>query len=110
MSLAVEVAIQFKAKKVYLMGVDLAYPSGLSHASDTMDRRVESMEGMQEVCGVAGTTVYATHVFEIYRKWLENHISRHKDIEWYNLSTKGARIHGTREIGAQVLEGSFETK
>ena len=108
MSLAVEVAIQFKAKKIYLMGVDLAYPSGLSHASDTMDRRVESVEGMQEVCGVGGTTVYATHVFEIYRKWLENHISRHGDITWYNLSTKGARIHGTREIGAQVLEGSFE--
>ncbi len=110
MSMAVEVAIQFKTKKIYLMGVDLAYPAGLSHASDTMDRQVESVEGMEKVCGVGGTTVHATHIFEIYRKWLENHIADHKDITWYNLSTKGARIHGTREIGAQVLEGSFETK
>lgn len=107
MSLAVEVAIQFNAKKIYLMGVDLAYPSGLSHASGTMDRRTESTENMQRVCGVGGTTVYATSVFGIYRVWLERHISEHKDIEWYNLSTKGARINGTREIGTQVLDGSF---
>lgn len=107
MSLAVEVAIRFHAKAVYLVGVDLAYPDGISHASDTMDRKVKTLDGMQQICGVMGQTVYATHIFCTYRRWLEAHISHYPQITWYNLSTKGAKIAGTIEIGEQVLNGTF---
>ncbi len=36
-SAALEFAIHFKAQKIYLVGLDLAYPTDMSHASDTMD-------------------------------------------------------------------------
>lgn len=102
-SLAIEVAIQFRAKVIYLAGVDLAYPGGVSHASDTMDRAVKSVKNMRPVCGVMGKTVYTTPVFSIYLQWLENHIANQPQIVWYNMSTKGARIQGTIEMGEQLL-------
>lgn len=107
MSLGVEVGIRRGAKKIYLMGVDLAYPEGVSHAADTMDRKETDTEGMRQVCGVGGTKVYTTNVFSTYLHWMENHIARYPKIEWYNLSTKGARIKGTKELGSKVLDGSL---
>lgn len=95
--LAMEAAIRFGAEKIYLAGVDLAYPQGLSHAEGTMDRSVVKTEGMIPVEGVGGTVVYSDRLFNSYRQWIEQRIESTPWITYYNMSRIGARIAGTRE-------------
>lgn len=97
-SLAIETAIQFNAKSVYLVGVDLAYPNGVSHAEGTMDRCVKDVGRMQPVMGVNGQTVYSTEVFNVYRETIEKKIANTPHIVYYNMSRIGSRIVGTQEI------------
>ena len=98
-SLALEAAIQFDAKNIYLVGVDLAYPaSGVSHAKGTMDYKVGSVENMEAVVGVHDQTVYSSAVFNTYRKGIEGRIQQTPQITYYNMSNCGSRIKGTIEI------------
>lgn len=97
--LAIEAAVRFGAKSIYLVGVDLAYPKGVSHAEGTMDRAVKNTEDMLRVEGAGGMPVYADTMFILYRKWIEAKIAMTPDITYYNMSHIGARIAGTREIG-----------
>lgn len=94
-SMALEFAIHFGARKIYFVGVDLAYPAGVSHAIDTMDFSVRNTEGMSLICGVNGSLVYADRIFISYREWIEKRIAQTKEIVYYNMSTKGAHIEGT---------------
>lgn len=96
--MALEVALRLGAKKVYLAGVDLAYPGGVTHATDTLDYAVKKVEGLLEVCGVGGISVYTDKVFASYREEIENRIAETEGVTFYNLSQVGARIKGTIEI------------
>ncbi len=96
--LALEVAIRLGAKRVYLAGVDLAFPGGISHASGTLDRTRKNTDNLDEVCGVGGVTVYSNRIFELYRKQMEEQIADNPQITFYNLSQIGARINGTIEL------------
>lgn len=95
-SLAIEAAIRFKAEKIFLVGVDLAYPGGMSHATETMDRGRKSLEGLLPVEGQNGTTVYTTVVFNSYRHEIEAMIAETPWILYYNMSAVGAKIAGTQ--------------
>ena len=98
-SLAMETAIKFGAQSVYLVGVDLAYPStGMTHAKGTMDCSVKNVENMEQVEGVNNQTVYSNNVFDTYRKNIEKKISNTPQIQYYNMSRIGSRIAGTIEI------------
>lgn len=97
--LAIEAAVRFGARNIYLVGVDLAYPKGVSHAEGLMDRTVKNTEDMLPVEGVGGLPVYADTMFILYRKWIEDKIALTPDITYYNMSHVGARIAGTRETG-----------
>lgn len=108
-ALAVEVAIQYNARAIYLMGVDLAYPGGISHASDTLDREKKDIANMIEIPGVRGKQVHTTHVFKIYLQWLEDRIAQTPHIKWYNLSDRGARIAGAVETDMEAGEDKTET-
>ena len=95
-SLAIEAAIRFQAEKIFLVGVDLAYPGGMSHATETMDRGRESLEELLPVEGQNGTTVYTTVVFNSYRHEIEAMIAETPRISYYNMSAIGAKIAGTQ--------------
>lgn len=95
--LAIEAAIRFGGRSIYLVGVDLAYPNGVSHAEGTMDRTVKGMADMLPVKGVGGFTVYADSMFIAYRKWIEDRIALTPQITYYNMSRIGAKIAGTEE-------------
>ncbi|MBQ8822683.1 MAG: motility associated factor glycosyltransferase family protein [Lachnospiraceae bacterium] len=97
-SLALEFAIEFGAKKIYFIGVDLAYPDGVSHATGTLDYKVRKLDNMTPVNGVWGTMVYADRVFCVYREQIEERIAQTPDIQYYNLSKVGAHIEGAIEI------------
>ena len=104
-SLALEFAIHFGTKKIFLVGVDLAYPKGISHASGTMDRKIKKTDNMQKIPGTMGQTVYADRVFISYREGIEERIADEPQITFYNMSKIGAHIEGTIEPGdIEMLE------
>lgn len=96
-TLALETAIYLEVQKIYLAGVDMAFPGGMTHAFGTMDQSVKSSKHLIPVPGVGGTTVYADEPFIIYRQWIERRIRETRQITYVNLSRTGARIEGTLE-------------
>lgn len=103
--LALEAALWLKAESIYLVGVDLAYPGGISHAAGTMDRREMPMDHLIPIEGCGGTTVYSDTVFISYRREIEDLIAQYPGIFWYNMSNVGAKIAGTRDIGTtRIIE------
>lgn len=97
-ALAMEFAIQNHARKIYFAGMDMAYPSGLSHARGTNLRESRSTEGMIALPDVKGKTVYTTPALSMYRQWIEARIASVKGITFYNMSDVGAYIKGTKEF------------
>ena len=93
--LAVEIAVRFGAENIFLVGVDLAYPGGVTHASGTMDRTQVAMNDLVPVEGCLGKVAYADTVFISYRHELEDLIAQTPGICYYNMSDIGAKIAGT---------------
>lgn len=93
-TLALQIALQLGVSEVCFLGVDLAYPDGVSHATGTMDRKKRDTEGMKRVKSVSGEWVYTDLLFESYRIWIEKKIKEHPHVKFYNLSTCGAHIEG----------------
>ncbi|HNW93860.1 MAG TPA: DUF115 domain-containing protein, partial [bacterium] len=105
------------AKRVIMIGQDLAYPSaGASHAAGTLYGRealqqvqrfatLETSErrrhkhGARVVRGVSGM-VTVTPPMEQYRLWLERFIAAHPDIVFENTATHGVAIAGARAADA----------
>ena len=94
-ALAMEFAIRFGAKKIYLAGVDLAFPGGMSHAAGTNFRSRIELTQLMEIPGTMGNVVYTNETFQLYRQWIENRISQNPHIEFVNMSDIGAQICGT---------------
>lgn len=93
-TLALEIALRLGASSIYMLGVDLAYPNGISHATGTMDRTDRDTNGMKKVKSVNGDLVYTDLLFDSYRIWIENKIKEYPQVNFYNLSTCGAHIEG----------------
>lgn len=95
-SLAVEAALRFGAKKIYLVGADFAYPDGVTHAIGTDRYEKRNVTDLIPVEGVAGGVVYTEASLDMYRRELENVIEQNPTVEFINMSKKGAKIRGTR--------------
>ena len=95
-TLAAKIALFFNAQTINLIGVDLSYPNGQSHASGTMDFKVMPTEGMIIIPSVNGKTVYTTPQFMLYINELTELISQNPNIDFINFSTNGALIKGAR--------------
>jgi hypothetical protein len=79
-TLALDFAIRAGAVKVVMMGCDLAYTGGASHAAGTIDQRKNVETGTVEVKGFYGDTVKTNPAYSLYREWIERRITQ-KDAE-----------------------------
>lgn len=95
-TLMLEVSLMLGAREVNFIGVDLAYPEGVSHAAGTMDRTVRDVSGMEPVPDVNGSMVYTDRVFLNYKRWIETKIKQYTNVKFYNLSDCGAQICGAK--------------
>jgi len=95
-SMAIEIAVGLGAKKIKLVGVDLAYPSNKSHAAGLMDTTQIDVEGMILVQSVDGGKVYTSEEFIMYIDDIERIIEKNKDITFINMSKHGALIKGAK--------------
>lgn len=102
--LALEAAVRFKAENIFMVGVDLAYPEGVTHAAGTADRTQKSVDNLIPIEGCRGKMVYSDPVFISYRRDIENMIAHTPGISYYNMSNVGAKIAGTHNIGEAERE------
>lgn len=100
---ALDAAIKFGAKKIFLVGADMAFPGGMTHATETMDCKKRSVENLIATEGVGGNEVYTDYPFRIFRDCIEGRIEQSPQVEFYNLSKVGARIKGTIEVDIDTL-------
>ena len=94
-TLAISIALQLGATKIYLVGVDMAYYDGRSHAEGTVSVHSDLDENMIPVDGIDGSIVYTTVNLNNYRMWIESKLKEYSQIPVYNLSQHGAVIKGT---------------
>lgn len=101
-TLALDIAIRLKAKKIILLGADMAYVGEREHAFSA--NGVGRTEVLRQVPCIDGGMVYTSKNLDIYRRWIENRICDEKTVVVYNAS-HGARITGTKEMSLkQALE------
>jgi hypothetical protein len=92
------------ASPLIMIGQDLAYTGGASHASGylwprTLDQAKDSKGGgFREVEGYHGDRVQVDRQLDSYRKWYEDFITAHPNDTIINATEGGAKIAGTRQL------------
>lgn len=111
-TLAIDIAIRLKAKRVICVGVDMGYKGENTHAVG-VGRKIVNRESLKEVDAVGGGKILTGKTLNIYRKWIENRIMDEHNIKFINCST-GAKINGMKEtslkeiirqIGEEIKDG-----
>ena len=99
-TLAIDFAIQAKAKRLILLGCDMAYTGNKSHASDTDLKHSTKDDKTVSVKGYYGDTVNTGLLLSLYREWIENRFRYDDigDIELINSTEGGAYIEGAKHI------------
>lgn len=99
-TIALEVALRLKAKRIIFLGLDLAYTNNLGHAEGTSQRERKEHSEYIEVKAVDGGTVLSSKVFCDFRQWIEERIKtrtvEEKNCEIIDATEGGAYIEGTR--------------
>lgn len=95
-TLALDIGIHFTCKKVIFLGLDLAYPNGMKHATGTDFVDVMNTEFMDEIEDIYGNLVYTSKNMNIYRKWIEQRIKQINNIEFIDATEGGAKIAGMK--------------
>ena len=90
---ALDIALRFEADKIILVGVDLAYTGGDSHA-EGVGRKITNTDNLRKVVSCTGQEIYTSKNLDIYRKWIERRIKNIKGTVIYNTGS-GAKIEGT---------------
>ncbi len=94
-SMCIDLAVKLGAKNIELIGVDLSYPNGNTHATGTMDyNKINSIDGLSKIRSVSGDYVYTSEVFKTYIAEIENLIKSNPSVVFYNRSSRGALING----------------
>lgn len=96
-SLAFDMAIKGEADTVIAIGMDLAYTGGVTHTEGTMDyKKAEDAEEV-EVAGYYGKKVRTKVIFNMYKEWIEDRISKcAPSMTFVNATEGGVYIKGMR--------------
>ena len=91
---SVAIAIKSKAKTIKLFGCDFAFKGDRTHTGDIADKAMSTYDKELYVECNDGIMQKTIRVFNLYREYLEDAISKHKDIRFENYSKTGAKIKG----------------
>lgn len=91
---SVAIAIKSKAKTIKLFGCDFAFKGDRTHTGDIADKAMSTYDKELYVECNDGLMQKTIRVFNLYREYLEDEISKHKDIRFENYSKTGAKIKG----------------
>lgn len=107
-TLALDIGIRLECKKIIFLGLDLAFPEGKQHATDTAFVDRFDSDTMLQVLDMNGKQIPTGKNLNIYRKWIEKRISGIKDIEFIDATEGGAKIKGMK-VGklAEIIAGNL---
>lgn len=100
-TLAIDIAIRLRAKRIICIGTDMGYKGENTHAYG-VGRKISNKEILKEVDSTGGGKILTGKTLNIYRKWIENRIKDEYNTEFINSST-GARINGMNEISFREI-------
>ena len=97
-TLAIDIMLQMKCKRLICVGLDLAFSNGFNHATETAhcSKVSEMNEFYRNVPSIDGKTVATNKGFDGFRKWIEARISNVKDVEIIDATEGGALIKGMK--------------
>lgn len=96
-TLGIETALRLGAKKIYLVGLDLGYPGGITYAKSVSHKREEGKKGNCTVRSVNGKMIETNQVFDMFRGIIEEQIAHHPETKFVNMSKNGALIKGAKK-------------
>lgn len=97
-TLALDLSVKMGCKKIITVGLDLAYTNNYVHALDTSRRNISDVKNLRVIADMYGKEVYTTRSMDKYREWIENWITKVKDVEFYNATEGGANIKGMQNV------------
>ena len=95
-SVALEAACRLGARKVFAVGMDLAYPGGVHYASGAAQTDNPDVNALPLVRSNDGGMVYTAENFKYYGAQIEEQIAAHPDVEIWNMSKHGMYIKGMK--------------
>ena len=85
------------AKRIVLIGQDLAYDGEYSHAGNVANHKYDEINGIYEIEGIYGDKVKARGDWVDMLQWFEAEIAKvGSDVDVIDATEGGAKIHGTR--------------
>ncbi len=102
------VCLKLGIRTVILIGQDLASVGGRHHADDSDIGKEQ--EGMIEVEGVNGDTVYTSAIWMSYKDFYEREVLIHDDLRLIDATEGGALIHGTEIMTLSEVADKICTK
>ncbi|WMJ90226.1 motility associated factor glycosyltransferase family protein [Anaerocolumna sp. MB42-C2] len=93
---AFSICAALKFKRIVLIGQDLAYGNGVTHAGGEISSVRNEEEGIRFIEDNDGNPIKTRHDWYIYLKWFENSIELVPDIDVINATEGGAKIKGAK--------------
>ncbi len=93
---AMMLGVSLGFQRYILIGQDLAYGNGATHAGSVVRQIPGEEEGTEMVEGIDGTMVRSRYDWILYRDWFERVIETKKEIEVIDATEGGALIHGSK--------------
>ncbi|OZI12701.1 hypothetical protein CEW92_04900 [Bacillaceae bacterium SAS-127] len=98
-----DLMVQLGGENIALVGQDLAFTDGKSHANKThAQKEIKQTDVAQRVLNYHQTgEVYTGKSLNLYRKWFETFAKEHPKLQLYNCTEGGAYIHNWDHISLQ---------
>lgn len=93
---ALDLALRLGAGEIIFVGLDLAYPGGRHHASQTANEEGIYQDAPEMVQDLEGRQIPTGRNMVLYRKWIEKRIAQEPEISFIDATEGGARIAGTK--------------
>lgn len=102
-TIALDLCIRLGCKSIAYLGLDLAFTDGHTHASNASDDIAAHEEMNVMVAAVDGGEVPASHLFVMYREWIERRAARASNIKIYDATEGGSLKKGLINITLREL-------
>lgn len=94
-SMAIDLAYRMGAKKIYVIGADLAYPDGVTYANGVGHDTGKWIEVEETLISVDDKIIPTSIKFNEYKGMIEDQIAGYHGVEVINKSLHGAYLNGT---------------
>lgn len=99
-------------KNIIMIGQDLAYTGDKVHSKDSYEESfisndVSRKKEVYVIKDIYGNDVKTDYAMDIYRRWFENQLILHKELEVIDATEGGAKIEGTKIMS---LQEAIDTK